>query len=234
VLDPVAVLSLLYDHREERSGIPRMLRAAGLDARAAQLPVGDYVLSDRVVVERKSGADLAASIKDRRLFEQIERLAEAYEAVVLVVEGAPIHIAQSSWKGALARVLLSGAAVVATDDARDTADWLERLARLEGGGPAETPGRSRGDARLAVRRARRRRRLTTPGIRVGQPQPPPRGDDMSDGSMDKAKGHTKEAVGDLTGDEELKDEGKVDRASGSVKGAVGGVADKAKKLLRKD
>jgi uncharacterized protein YjbJ (UPF0337 family) len=57
---------------------------------------------------------------------------------------------------------------------------------------------------------------------------------MSDGSMDKAKGHTKEAVGDLTGDEELKDEGKVDRASGSVKDAVGGVADKAKKLLRKD
>ncbi len=57
---------------------------------------------------------------------------------------------------------------------------------------------------------------------------------MSDGSMDKAKGHTKEAVGDLTGDEELKDEGKVDRASGSVKDKVGGLADKAKKLLRKD
>jgi len=139
----VTVLSLLYDHREERSGIPRMLRAAGLDARAAQLAVGDYVLSDRVIVERKTGADLAASIKDRRLFEQIERLAEAYEAVVVVVEGVPIHIAQSAWKGALARVLLSGAAVVATDDTRDTADWLERLARLEGGGPSEARGRPR-------------------------------------------------------------------------------------------
>jgi uncharacterized protein YjbJ (UPF0337 family) len=57
---------------------------------------------------------------------------------------------------------------------------------------------------------------------------------MSDGSMDKAKGHTKEALGDLTGDEDLKDEGKVDRASGSVKDKVGGVADKAKDMLRKD
>ena len=57
---------------------------------------------------------------------------------------------------------------------------------------------------------------------------------MSDGSMDKAKGHTKEAVGDLTGDQELKDEGKVDRTSGTVKDKVGGVADKAKKLLRRD
>ena len=57
---------------------------------------------------------------------------------------------------------------------------------------------------------------------------------MSDGSTDKAKGHAKEAVGDLTGDDELKDEGKVDRASGTVKDKVGGVADKAKKMLRKD
>jgi uncharacterized protein YjbJ (UPF0337 family) len=52
--------------------------------------------------------------------------------------------------------------------------------------------------------------------------------------MDKAKGHTKEALGDLTGDEELKDEGKVDRASGNVKDKVGGIADKAKDMLRKD
>jgi uncharacterized protein YjbJ (UPF0337 family) len=57
---------------------------------------------------------------------------------------------------------------------------------------------------------------------------------MGDGSMDKAKGHTKEAIGDLTGDEDLKDEGKVDRASGAVKDTVGGVADKAKDMLRKD
>ncbi len=57
---------------------------------------------------------------------------------------------------------------------------------------------------------------------------------MSDGTLDEAKGRTKEALGDLTGDQELKDEGKVDRASGKVKDAVGGVADKAKDLLRKD
>ena len=57
---------------------------------------------------------------------------------------------------------------------------------------------------------------------------------MSDGTTDKAKGHTKEALGDLTGDEELKDEGKVDRASGTVKDKVGGIADRAKKMLRKD
>jgi len=57
---------------------------------------------------------------------------------------------------------------------------------------------------------------------------------MSDGTADKTKGRLKEAAGDLTGDQELKDEGKVDRASGKAKDAVGGIADKAKKLLRRD
>jgi uncharacterized protein YjbJ (UPF0337 family) len=52
--------------------------------------------------------------------------------------------------------------------------------------------------------------------------------------MDEAKGRVKEAAGDLTGNEDLKNEGKVDRASGKIKDAVGGVADKAKELLRKD
>ncbi|MBW3607909.1 MAG: CsbD family protein [Actinobacteria bacterium] len=57
---------------------------------------------------------------------------------------------------------------------------------------------------------------------------------MSDGEIDETKGRGKEALGDLTGDEELKDEGKVDRASGTIKDKVGGVADKAKQMLRKD
>lgn len=57
---------------------------------------------------------------------------------------------------------------------------------------------------------------------------------MSDGTMDDAKGRTKEALGDLTDNQELKNEGKVDRASGKLKDAVGGIADKAKGLLRKD
>lgn len=57
---------------------------------------------------------------------------------------------------------------------------------------------------------------------------------MSDGTADETKGRLKEAAGDLTGDQQLKDEGKVDRASGKAKDAVGSVADMAKDLLRKD
>jgi uncharacterized protein YjbJ (UPF0337 family) len=57
---------------------------------------------------------------------------------------------------------------------------------------------------------------------------------MSDGTTDDLKGRAKEAAGDLTNDQSLKNEGKVDRASGSVKDKVGDAADKAKDVLRKD
>jgi uncharacterized protein YjbJ (UPF0337 family) len=53
-------------------------------------------------------------------------------------------------------------------------------------------------------------------------------------NLDDLKGRTKEAAGDLTGDQGLKNEGKVDQASGEVKDKVGDAADKAKDLLNRD
>jgi uncharacterized protein YjbJ (UPF0337 family) len=57
---------------------------------------------------------------------------------------------------------------------------------------------------------------------------------MSDGTADETKGRLKEAAGDLTGDEDLKNEGKVDKASGKAKKAIGDIAGKAKNVLRKN
>ena len=57
---------------------------------------------------------------------------------------------------------------------------------------------------------------------------------MGDGTTDDLKGRVKEAGGDLTGDQDLKNEGKVDQATGKAKDAVGGIADKAKDALKRD
>jgi uncharacterized protein YjbJ (UPF0337 family) len=57
---------------------------------------------------------------------------------------------------------------------------------------------------------------------------------MNDGTADDLKGRAKEAAGDLTDNDSLKNEGKVDRASGTVKDKVGDAADKVKDALRKD
>jgi uncharacterized protein YjbJ (UPF0337 family) len=53
-------------------------------------------------------------------------------------------------------------------------------------------------------------------------------------NKDDAKGRVKEAAGDLTGDDKLKQEGKVDKASGKAKEGVERVSDKIKGALRRD
>jgi uncharacterized protein YjbJ (UPF0337 family) len=48
---------------------------------------------------------------------------------------------------------------------------------------------------------------------------------MTNKNVDTALGRVKEALGALTGNKRLKDEGRVDQAKGSVKSAVDKVAD---------
>jgi uncharacterized protein YjbJ (UPF0337 family) len=57
---------------------------------------------------------------------------------------------------------------------------------------------------------------------------------MGDGTKDDLKGRAKEAAGDVTGDQGLKNEGKVDRGTGKVKDAVGDAGDKLKDAVNKD
>ena len=57
---------------------------------------------------------------------------------------------------------------------------------------------------------------------------------MGDGTTDKLKGRVKEAGGDLTDDQSLKNEGKVDRATGNVKDKVGDAGDKIKDAVNPD
>jgi uncharacterized protein YjbJ (UPF0337 family) len=68
---------------------------------------------------------------------------------------------------------------------------------------------------------------------VGDPSPQG-GSTMSEGKFDEMKGRAKEAAGDLTDDDDLKNEGKVDKAKGSVKDKVDRVADKAKDAVNPD
>lgn len=49
------------------------------------------------------------------------------------------------------------------------------------------------------------------------------------GESDQAKGRVKEAVGELTDNNDMKREGKLDKAGGKVKNAVDSVKDKLTK-----
>ena len=53
------------------------------------------------------------------------------------------------------------------------------------------------------------------------------------GKTDQMKGKAKEAVGDLTGNKDLKSEGKSDRQAGEVKEKVGKVEEKVEEVVDK-
>jgi uncharacterized protein YjbJ (UPF0337 family) len=60
-----------------------------------------------------------------------------------------------------------------------------------------------------------------------------RGPPMSNSAED-FKGRAKEAAGDLTDDDDLKNEGKVDQASAKVKDVADDAVDKVKGVFKKD
>jgi uncharacterized protein YjbJ (UPF0337 family) len=51
-------------------------------------------------------------------------------------------------------------------------------------------------------------------------------------NVDEVKGRAKQAAGDLTDDEGLKNEGRVDRAVSDVKEKIDDIADKVKEKVR--
>jgi Fanconi anemia group M protein len=124
---------VLADRRELRSGIPAALRARGADVETRSLFAADYVLSDRLAVQRRSAGDLDAAIVDGRLFRHLAALTATYPAVTLLVVGrSESLLSEASRRGALAWVARQGVALIRARDAEDAAGWLLTLAAQEG------------------------------------------------------------------------------------------------------
>jgi uncharacterized protein YjbJ (UPF0337 family) len=56
---------------------------------------------------------------------------------------------------------------------------------------------------------------------------------MGESKFDEMKGRAKEAAGDLTDDDDLRNEGKVDRAGGAIKNKVDKATDKVKDAVNR-
>ncbi|MDH5686205.1 MAG: DEAD/DEAH box helicase, partial [Hadesarchaea archaeon] len=78
-------IKIIADHREIPSGVVHELTQLGVEVEARQLSVGDFILSDRVGVERKSVGDFLQSIVDKRLLCQAKQLGETFERPVLIL-----------------------------------------------------------------------------------------------------------------------------------------------------
>jgi len=80
-------LRIIVDEREQKSGIPKLLKSVGLNIELKTLPVGDYIVAPETIIERKSIRDLMASVFDGRLFDQCSRLKEHFQHPIVLMEG---------------------------------------------------------------------------------------------------------------------------------------------------
>jgi len=139
-------LQIYVDRREIRSGVARALESAGNDVILTTLEVGDYIVSDRVAIERKTDVDFLDSIidKDRNIFGQLSDLARTYDRPVLIIEGDNLYAARQIHPNAIRGVLASiatdfGIPIISTRDAEDTAALIQVIAKREQVDEKRTP-----------------------------------------------------------------------------------------------
>ena len=129
-------IKIYVDVRERNTEILKILREkARIEIR--QLPVGDFILSDRVGVERKTTGDFLQSIIDKRLLSQANELSRNFEIPIMIIEGREsLHSLRDIHPNAIRGALVSlpidfGISVIPSEDENDTANLLYMIAKRE-------------------------------------------------------------------------------------------------------
>ena len=108
---------------------------------AAQLPGCDYIISNRMAVERKQWSEFSNGANREKLTERIQALKELYDRPILIVEkdrvkpGEEKHPRPLHWSKyvdkTVALLLKSSVKVLYTDNQKETATLLSDLCQLE-------------------------------------------------------------------------------------------------------
>lgn len=152
VLDPTPKkeeLPVVFaDTREGNSKVIRHLSEMEIDVKVQAMAVGDYQVSDEVVIERKTAKDFVDSIVDKRLFKQARSLMEEFKRPLIILEGDDLYngmINPNAIRGSIASIALDfGISIIPTRNAQDTAAMIKRISIREQSGE-KTPIQIRTD-----------------------------------------------------------------------------------------
>jgi Fanconi anemia group M protein len=125
---------IVIDNREMGSDVVSALSKYECVLIPRQLDVADYILSERVGVERKTLSDFYKSIIDTRLFNQLKALKGAFARPILIIEDNDVfkQINSKILYGTLASIIVDFAIpVIRTKDANETAEIIFTIAKRE-------------------------------------------------------------------------------------------------------
>jgi Fanconi anemia group M protein len=137
-----AKISIIVDNRERNEELLSHLRTLGVGMEVQELPVGDYIISDRVCIERKTVSDFESSIVSGRLFEQAERISQAYERPIIIIEGDKdeFRMKGAVISGALASLYIDyDIPVITTSGAKESAEIIKYISKHEQEGKRRLP-----------------------------------------------------------------------------------------------
>ena len=132
--------ALVYaDHREKNSGILDLLVDFDfLRVKQTQLPVGDFLVSEEVCIERKAAPDFLASIKNGRVFEQAQAMKDQFAKPLILIEGTTSELYElggihpNAVRGAISALATDySVPSIFTSDVNDTAAFIAVLAKRE-------------------------------------------------------------------------------------------------------
>jgi Fanconi anemia group M protein len=136
-------LEIICDNRETASPVVRTLSLMGIGIKLEQLSVADYVISERLGIERKSSKDFNDSIIDGRLFSELSQLGENFVRPILILEGDPLqdsNISENALYGAITSIILNlGITIYKTENVIETAQFLYQLAKKEQRATSSSP-----------------------------------------------------------------------------------------------
>jgi len=102
---------IVVDDRETRCGILEILETIeSVTVTIKRLTCGDYEVGGKLLFERKTLVDLAASIKDGRIFKQGCKLAQSDKRSIIILEGTSNDLVSSGMR----RESIQGALITLT------------------------------------------------------------------------------------------------------------------------
>ena len=131
-------IRVIADDRERNSGVIQCFEnRPELSLEIERLPVGDYVVNNKYVFERKTLKDFVISIFDGRIFRQTSAMLCSDYQPIIVLEGGMkqiegMNVRRSAIQGALIHVSINlGIPVLRAIDCQESAELILQVARKD-------------------------------------------------------------------------------------------------------
>ncbi|QQG39159.1 MAG: DEAD/DEAH box helicase [Candidatus Woesearchaeota archaeon] len=129
-------LKVFADSRETGDVVKQLIEQ-GIEIESKRLDVADFIISNRIGIERKSVQDFVNSIIDKRLLQQIKELKNNFESPLIILEGeediySVRNIHQNAIRGMLSAIVIDfKVPIIWTKSPLDTAAFIKVLAKRE-------------------------------------------------------------------------------------------------------